>query len=85
MPPTIEDAVSDLDRLNRGLKQQGCDIEKLNVGLTVMRQLAAVMRENQRKNRHPGFERSRMPIPAGKSDGGYGDLYPMGSFLNRPP
>jgi uncharacterized 2Fe-2S/4Fe-4S cluster protein (DUF4445 family) len=43
--PTIEDAVSDLDRLNRGLKQQGCDIENLNVRLTVMRQLAEVMRE----------------------------------------
>jgi len=45
LPPTIEDAVSDLDRLNRGLKQQGCDIEKLNVGLAVMRQLSEVMRE----------------------------------------
>ena len=47
LPPTIEDAVSDLDRLNRGLKQQGCDIEKLNVGLAVMQQLAAVMREGR--------------------------------------
>lgn len=48
-PPTIEDAVSDVDRLNRGLKQRGCDIEKLYVGLAVMRQLAAVMREGQWK------------------------------------
>jgi ferredoxin len=47
LPPTIEDAVSDLDRLNRGLKQQGCDIEKLNVGLAVMRQLSEVMREGR--------------------------------------
>lgn len=49
LPPTIEDAVSDLDRLNRGLKQQGCDIEKLNVGLAVMRQLAEAMREGHWK------------------------------------
>jgi uncharacterized 2Fe-2S/4Fe-4S cluster protein (DUF4445 family) len=49
LPPTIEDSVSDLDRLNRGLKQQGCDIEKLNVGLAVMRQLADAMRENHWK------------------------------------
>jgi uncharacterized 2Fe-2S/4Fe-4S cluster protein (DUF4445 family) len=48
-PPTIEDAVSDLDRLNRGLKRQDCDIEKLNVGITVMRQLAEVMRESRWK------------------------------------
>ena len=49
VPPTTEDAISDLDRLNRGLKQQGCDIEKLNVGLAVMRQLADAMRENHWK------------------------------------
>jgi uncharacterized 2Fe-2S/4Fe-4S cluster protein (DUF4445 family) len=49
LPPTAEDTVSDLDRLNRGLKRQGCDIEKLNVGLAVMRQLAAVMREGRWK------------------------------------
>jgi len=48
-PPTIEDAVSDLDRLNRGLKHQDCDIEKLNVGIAVMRQLAEVMRESRWK------------------------------------
>jgi uncharacterized 2Fe-2S/4Fe-4S cluster protein (DUF4445 family) len=48
-PPTIEDAVSDLDRLNRGLKRQDCDIEKLNVGIAVMRQLAEVMRESRWK------------------------------------
>lgn len=45
--PTIEDAASDLDRLNRGLKQQDCDIDKLNVGIAVMRQLAEVMREGR--------------------------------------
>ncbi|MFO7709025.1 MAG: ASKHA domain-containing protein [Desulfobacterales bacterium] len=48
-PPTIEDAVSDVDRLNRGLKQRGCDIERLYVGLDVLRQLAGVMRAGQWK------------------------------------
>ncbi len=48
-PPTLEDAVSDLDRLNRGLKQQGCNVETLNLGLGVMRQMAKVMRENRWK------------------------------------
>lgn len=46
-PPTLEDSVSDLDRLNRGLKQQGCDVARMNVGIKVMRQLAeAVRRDN---------------------------------------
>lgn len=44
-PPTLEDSVSDLDRLNRGLKKQGCDVTRLNVGLKVMRQLADVVRK----------------------------------------
>jgi len=44
-PPTLEDAVSDLDRLKRGLKKENCDIDRLNVDLAVMRQLAATMRE----------------------------------------
>jgi uncharacterized 2Fe-2S/4Fe-4S cluster protein (DUF4445 family) len=48
-PPTLEDSVSDLDRLNRGLKREGCDIERLNVGLKVMRQLAATAREDSWK------------------------------------
>jgi len=48
-PPTIDDSVSDLDRLNRGLKREGCDIERLNVGLKVMRQLAATAREDNWK------------------------------------
>jgi uncharacterized 2Fe-2S/4Fe-4S cluster protein (DUF4445 family) len=39
--------VSDLDRLNRGLKKEGCDVARLNVGIKVMRQLAeAVRRDN---------------------------------------
>ena len=45
-PPTLEDSVSDLGRLNRGLKQNGCDIERLNVGIKVLRQLADVVRED---------------------------------------
>ncbi|MFH1985156.1 MAG: ASKHA domain-containing protein [Pseudomonadota bacterium] len=43
-PPTLEDAVSDLDRLNRGLKQFGCEVACLNVGIRVMRQLAEAIR-----------------------------------------
>jgi uncharacterized 2Fe-2S/4Fe-4S cluster protein (DUF4445 family) len=50
-PPTLTDSVSDLDRLNRGLKKEGCDVERLNVGLKVMQQLAEVVRrENWRVN-----------------------------------
>jgi uncharacterized 2Fe-2S/4Fe-4S cluster protein (DUF4445 family) len=45
-PPTLEDSVSDLDRLNRGLKKTGCDIAKLNVGIKVMRQLAEAVRKD---------------------------------------
>ncbi len=45
-PPTLEDSVSDLDRLNRGLKMTGCDIAKLNVGIKVMRQLAEAVRKD---------------------------------------
>ena len=45
-PPTLDDSVSDLDRLNRGLKKQGCDVDRLNVGIKVMRQLAEVVRQD---------------------------------------
>ncbi len=45
-PPTFEDSVSDLDRLNRGLKKEGCDVAKLNVGIKVMRQLSDVVRRD---------------------------------------
>jgi uncharacterized 2Fe-2S/4Fe-4S cluster protein (DUF4445 family) len=48
-PPTAEDTVSDLDRLNRGLKRAGCEVERLTIGLTVMRELAAVMRAEEWK------------------------------------
>ena len=45
-PPTLSDSVSDLDRLLRGLKQAGCDVARLNVGIKVMRQLADVVRKD---------------------------------------
>lgn len=45
-PPTLTDSVSDLDRLNRGLKKNGCDVARLNVGLKVMRQLAEAVRQD---------------------------------------
>lgn len=48
-PPTLEDSVSDLDRLNRGLKKQGCDVARLNVGLNVMRQLSEAVRSEDWK------------------------------------
>jgi len=44
-PPTLDDSVSDLDRLNRGLKTTGCDVERMNVGIKVMRELASAMRD----------------------------------------
>jgi len=47
--PTLEDSISDLDRLHRGLKKTGCDVERLNVGLKVMRELTAVMRDGKWK------------------------------------
>lgn len=45
--PTLEDSVSDLERLNRGLKKEGSDVARLNVGIKVMRQFSeAVRRDN---------------------------------------
>lgn len=43
-PPTLEDPVSDMDRLNRGLKQSGYDVSRMSMGLRVMRDMASVMR-----------------------------------------
>ena len=48
-PPSLEDSVSDLDRLNRGLKKEGCDVARLNVGIKVMRQLAESVRQDDWK------------------------------------
>ncbi len=44
-PPTLEDTVSDLDRLSRKLKQYGCEPSKMNTGIRVMRQLTKAVRE----------------------------------------
>jgi len=45
-PPTLDDSISDLDRLNRGLKKGGCDIGRMSMGRKVMRELADVMRDD---------------------------------------
>ncbi len=45
-PPTLDDSVSDLDRLRRGLKAEGCDIDCLNVGMPVIRQLSEAVRQD---------------------------------------
>ena len=48
-PPTMDDPASDLDRLNRGLKKAGCDITHLSVGIKVIRELSAAMRDENWK------------------------------------
>ena len=44
--PTLDDTVSDLERLKRELKQKGCNIEKMSTGIRVMRQLTRAVRED---------------------------------------
>lgn len=48
-PPTLDDAISDMDRLLRGLSKSGCDISRMSVGLPVLRELAASMRDESWK------------------------------------
>jgi uncharacterized 2Fe-2S/4Fe-4S cluster protein (DUF4445 family) len=48
-PPSLQDSVSDLDRLLRGLKKAGCDAPCFNVGVTLMRQLAEAVRQDNWK------------------------------------
>jgi len=48
-PPTLEDSISDLDRLMRGISKSGYDIKRMNIGLKVMRDLAAAMRDENWK------------------------------------
>jgi len=48
-PPTLDDSVSDLDRLTRGLAQSGSNVDRMSVGLKVMRELAAAMRDENWK------------------------------------
>ncbi len=45
-PPSLEDSVSDLDRLHRSLKKEGCDVARMNVGIKVLRQLAQAVRQD---------------------------------------
>ena len=47
--PTLDDPVSDLDRLYRGLRKAGVDTKRMSVGLKVMRELAAAMRDENWK------------------------------------
>ena len=48
-PPTMEDTISDLERLKRNLKQGGCDTSKMSSGIRVMRQLAKAVRDDNWK------------------------------------
>jgi uncharacterized 2Fe-2S/4Fe-4S cluster protein (DUF4445 family) len=48
-PPTLDDPISDLDRLLRGLSKSGCDISRMSLNLKVMRELAAAMRDENWK------------------------------------
>jgi uncharacterized 2Fe-2S/4Fe-4S cluster protein (DUF4445 family) len=48
-PPTLDDSISDLDRLKRGLTKNGCDVSRMSIDLKVMRELAAAMRDENWK------------------------------------
>ncbi|RLB97665.1 MAG: ferredoxin, partial [Deltaproteobacteria bacterium] len=47
--PTLDDPVSDLDRLYRGLRKAGVETHRMSLGLKVMRELAAAMRDENWK------------------------------------
>ena len=47
--PTLDDSISDLDRLLRCLAKSGCDTSRMSVGLKVMRELAAAIRHENWK------------------------------------
>ncbi|MEE4607935.1 MAG: ASKHA domain-containing protein [Desulfobacteraceae bacterium] len=47
--PTLDDPVSDLDRLYRGLRKAKVQTHRMSVGLKVMRELAAAMRDENWK------------------------------------
>jgi len=49
MTPTLDDSISDLDRLLRCLAKTGCDTSRMSLGLKVMRELASVMRHENWK------------------------------------
>ena len=48
-PPTLDDSVSDLDRLKRGLKKTGCDTSNMTADIKVIRELSAAMRDENWK------------------------------------
>lgn len=48
-PPTLEDTVSDLDRLTRGLKKLGYDTSLMSTGIKVMQQLTQSVRDDHFK------------------------------------
>jgi len=45
-PPTLDDTISDLERLKRSLKQEGCVTSKMSTEIRVMRQLTESIRED---------------------------------------
>lgn len=45
--PTLDDPVSDLDRLHRGLKAAGRDAKKLNLGLNVIKEMSRELRKDR--------------------------------------
>jgi len=47
--PTLEDSVSDLDRLRRALKKNGYDISRMSTNIRVMRQLSKAIRDENFK------------------------------------
>ncbi len=47
--PTLEDSVSDLDRLRRALKKSGYDISRMSTNIRVMRQLTKAIRDENFK------------------------------------
>jgi len=47
--PTLEDTVSDLDRLRRALKRNGYDISRMSTNIRVMRQLTEAVRDDHFK------------------------------------
>ncbi len=48
-PPTLDDSMSDLDRMTLGLKQQGFDTTRLSTNLRVMQELTEASREDDWK------------------------------------
>jgi len=48
-PPTLDDPVSDFDRLLRGLREEGIDTDHTNIPLKIMRELAEAMRKDDWK------------------------------------